>query len=139
MIIRPENEETEPGMKAYDLDTGPRASDWLSSDEDERLALVESYHRRRRIHVPRARVHAVIHVAVENQLALGGQFVVETFARLCADGLSRHDAVHAIGSVLAEHLNKLLSGEALAPDVDRHREYFDALKSLTADAWRNSG
>jgi hypothetical protein len=126
-------------MKAYDIDTAPRASDWLSSDEDERLALVESYHRRKRIHVPRARAHAVIHVIVENQLALEEQVVVETLAPLQADGLSRHDAVHAIGGVLAEHLNKLLSGEALAPEVDRHREYFDVLKSLTADAWRNSG
>lgn len=126
-------------MKAYDIDTGPHASDWLTLDEDERLELVESYHRCKRIHVPRARAHAVIHVAVENQLALGEQVVVEALARLQADGLSRHDAVHAIGSVLAEHLHKLLAGEALTPDVDRHREYFDALKSLTADAWRNSG
>ena len=126
-------------MKAYELDTGRRASDWLSSDEDERLALVESYHRRKRIYVPRARLHTVIHVTVENQLALGEQVVVETLARLQADGLSRHDAVRAIGGVMAEHLNKLLSGEARTTDVDRHREYFDALKSLAADAWRNSG
>jgi hypothetical protein len=126
-------------MKAYDPAKGPRASDWLSSDEDERLALVESYHRRKRIHVPNVRLHAVIHVIVENQLALGEQVVVETLARLQADGLSRHDTVHAIGSVLAEHLHQLLADEGLAPDVDQHREYFDALKSLTADAWRNSG
>jgi len=126
-------------MKSYNIGTGPRASDWLSSDEGERLELVESYHRRKRIHVPRARLHAVIHVIVENQLALSEQVVVETLARLQADGLSRHDAVHAIGGVLAEHLNKLLSGKALTPNVDRHREYFDALKSLTADAWLNSG
>lgn len=43
-------------------------------------------------------------LVAENQLAEAYLLAVEALARLRRDGLSRHDAVHAIGSVLAEHL-----------------------------------
>ena len=52
--------------------------------------------------------HAVVHAIVENQLALGEPVVVATLARLRSDGLDRHEAVHAIGSVLSAHLDSLL-------------------------------
>jgi hypothetical protein len=47
------------------------------------------------------RAHAANHVIVENQLAMGDATVVPaTLARLMQEGLDRHDAIHAIGSVL---------------------------------------
>jgi hypothetical protein len=52
------------------------------------------------VRLPNAQLHAVIHVVVENQLALGEEVVVETLARLQREGLGRHDGVHAIGSFL---------------------------------------
>jgi hypothetical protein len=36
-------------MDRYDPDIPPDASDWLALDEDERLILVEDYHRDARI------------------------------------------------------------------------------------------
>jgi hypothetical protein len=42
----------------------------------------------------------VFHVIVENQAAQGLETPVRrTLARLQAEGLSRHDAVHAVGSI----------------------------------------
>lgn len=58
-------------MTTYDPDAGPVATEWLAIDEAERIALVESYHRRGRIRVPQLTPHATIHVVVENQIALG--------------------------------------------------------------------
>jgi hypothetical protein len=47
---------------------------WLALDESERMRLVERYHRRQRIRLPNETIHAVIHVIVENQVALGTHF-----------------------------------------------------------------
>jgi hypothetical protein len=45
------------------------------------------------------------HVIVENQVALGEAYPVQSvLLRLMEEGLDRHDAIHAIGSVLAERL-----------------------------------
>jgi hypothetical protein len=50
-----------------------------------------------------ARAHAATHVVVENQAAMGDATAVPaTLARLMREGLERHDAVHAIGSVLMQ-------------------------------------
>ena len=49
---------------------------WLKLDEQERICLAEDYHRRARIELPNATVHAVIHAVVENQAALGGEHSV---------------------------------------------------------------
>jgi hypothetical protein len=122
-------------MRTYDPAEAPPAAAWLRLDEAECLALVTTYHRRKKIRLPNVRLHAIIHVVVENQLALGEQVVVDTLARLRKEGLDRHDAIHAIGSVLAEHLYALLRehDERTTPSHDR---YFEQLKKLTAAAWR---
>ena len=87
-------------MDRYNPELGPDANEWLQLDEDERLIPVEEYHRDARIFLPRKirQLHATIHVVVENQLALNDEPVVRALGRLVKEGLSRHDAVHAIGS-----------------------------------------
>ena len=50
-------------MDSYDPDTSPPSTDWLQSDEGERIELVSSYHRRKKIHLPNAQLHAVIHAS----------------------------------------------------------------------------
>jgi hypothetical protein len=121
-------------MDAYDPDA-PGSSGWLETDEGERVELVASYHRRNAIALPNAELHAVIHVVVENQLALGEPVVVDTLARLQAEGLSRHDALHAIGSVLAADLYELMQ-EGTDASGDAYRGYLDRLRQLTAKGWR---
>jgi hypothetical protein len=124
-------------MGIYDPEVEPSAAEWLSTDEAERLALVTSWHRRRRIRVPQLTLHATIHVVVENQIALGESVVIDAVARLRAEGLTRHDAVHAVGRVLAEHIYDRLKSSATT--ANPNAPYLDRLRRLTAAEWLRSG
>lgn len=86
----------------YDPTHAPDPELWLESDEQERLDAVSKHHRRSRVRVGDIELHAAVHVAVENQLAEGVAATVDTFRRLLDEGLCRHDAIHAIGTVVAE-------------------------------------
>jgi hypothetical protein len=118
----------------YDPDQAPDAQDWLRLDEQEALSLVESYHKRSRIRLPNAELHAVFHVTVENQIAMGEAVVITTLKRLQREGLSRHDAIHAIGFVLAAHMHDLVSN-GVPPEADPNEAYFAELRRLTVERW----
>lgn len=126
-------------MKTYDPDRTLRADEWLATDEALRIQLVGAFHKRARIRVPNPRLHATFHVVVENQLATAEPVVVETLTRLQHGGLSRHDAIHAIGSVLVEHIYELLKGQPGSAGVDLNAAYGERLKKLTADTWHEAG
>ncbi|HEX9819887.1 MAG TPA: hypothetical protein VGD07_09770 [Methylomirabilota bacterium] len=83
-------------------------------------------------------MHAAIHVIVENQVAMGDELPVRrVLERLRREGLDRHEAIHAIGSVLANHLSDLL---ATGPrTVDAHAPYWTELERLTAERWQSVG
>ena len=124
-------------MERYDADVPPVATEWLALDADERTLLVERYHREARIKLPkRARsFHALIHTIVENQLSLEDQAVVrETLARLSSEGLTRHEAIHAIGSVLVGYFHDLLGKNK--PTPQEHAPYYAALRDIDAKKWR---
>lgn len=121
-------------MKRYDPSRSVEPSQWLDLDEHERIALVESFHQRAGVTVPNPHLHAVFHAIVETQLATAEPEVVATLSRLRAEGLSRHDAIHAIGQVLATTMNEGASG-ALGPDLSV--PYADRLRALTAAQWLN--
>jgi hypothetical protein len=104
------------------------------SYEGERAELVADYHRRARVKLPNARLHAAMHVIVENQLAEGIPAVAETLQRLRAEGLERHVALHAIGSVLIKHVWTVLRDKP--PEVPDHEPYFAGLRQLSAAGWR---
>ena len=122
-------------MDKYDPDRPPQSGDWLETDEGERIELVSAYHRLKKVPLPNRQLHSVVHVVVENQLALGEEVVVETLARLQSEGLSRHDALHAIGSVLAADLYELMQ-ETSEATGDVQSRYLERLKTLTAKNWR---
>jgi hypothetical protein len=124
-------------MDRYDPELAPDPNEWLELDEGERLLLVEDYHRDARIALPRKarRLHATIHTVVENQLALNDEPVVRALGRLMKEGLSRHDAVHAIGSRVAEQIYDILKVND-TPEVSNAR-YYAAIERLTAAGWRN--
>ena len=68
-------------------------------------------------------------------MALGDAFPVRAVLfRLMEEGLDRHDAVHAIGSVLAEQLSAGLDEEGGSGTLNA--DYLEKLKHLTADSWR---
>ena len=124
-------------MDRYDPEVVPDSTEWLALDEDERVLLVEEYHRDARISLPRRarRLHASIHTIVENQMALEDQTIVRaTLQRLMEAGLTRHEAIHAVGSVLTEHIYDLLHTKSLP--AEGHAAYYAALQQLTAEKWR---
>jgi len=118
----------------YDPHHPPNAKEWLALPELERLDLVLDYHRRRRIQLPNDMLHAAIHVTIENQIAMGDELPVESkLNQLVQGGLDRHDALHAVGSVLAEHIHVILSEEPAIEDPNPR--YLEALSHLTVQSW----
>ena len=106
----------------------------MALEETQRIELVSAYHRRRDANLPNAHLHAAIHVIVENQLAQEVDLTKDALARLGAEGLDRHEAIHAIGSVLMGHVYNLLRGDA--KPLDPNAPYFQALQRLTVNSWR---
>lgn len=119
-------------MNGYDPDRAPDGAAWLALSEDARLQLVRDHHDRERVKLPNARLHAAIHVVVENQIALGEQAVRETVARLQAKGLTRHDALHRIGEVVTEVLLQVTGADAPDPQAVA-RSYEQRLAALLAE------
>lgn len=123
-------------MKRYDPDVQPEPSEWLALDEQERIRLAEAHHRAARIKLPNVKAHACFHVIVENQIADQLEPVVRAMARLMKDGLSRHDAVHAIGSVVADHVFEVMHAEDENFANTARVRYDAAVERLTAKEWR---
>ncbi len=125
-------------ISRYDPLEAPDAKQWLALDEDERIQLALDYHVRARAELPSAHVHATLHAVVENQVALGDETPVRRkVQQLMAQGLNRHDAIHAIASVLIKYLYGAAQGGA--PTGDPNQRYYSALKRLNARQWRRSG
>jgi len=124
-------------VRNYDPSVAPDSTAWLDMDEDERLEMVREYHRRRRIKLPNLDAHALTHAVIENQLEEGLVPASSAFNRLLAEGLDRHEAVHALGSVLMEHIWNLTNKPR--GDGDPNAPYLAALEKLTAASWRNCG
>lgn len=125
-------------MKHYDPEVAPEPKEWLALDEGQRALLVEQYHRNARVELPKRTrsLHAMFHTIVENQLALDDRAIVRgTLERLMKDGPARHQAVHAIGSVLIEYIHDLLHEKM--PSTDGHAPYYPALRRLTPGRWRD--
>jgi HD superfamily phosphodiesterase len=122
-------------LSQYDPHKHINPDAWLALDESERMQLVRRYHRRQGIRLPNETIHGVVHVIVENQVALGDEFPAKAaLLRLMKEGLDRHEAIHAIGSVLSEELFVVMSGQEVGGD--HNADYMEKLKSLTADSWR---
>jgi hypothetical protein len=138
------DDDIDAPIRAYDPLVEPDPEAWLATDEQTRIDIIERYHRRHGFKAERVRAHAVFHVVVESQIAEGDELPVRrTLLRLMAEGLDRHDAIHAIGSVLAGHINELLretDAEKLSsPGHDPNAAYFSELERLTAKEWLRSG
>jgi hypothetical protein len=122
-------------LPAYDPEIQPNAEAWLELDEQERISLAERFHRRAKIDLPNVKAHAVFHAIVENQFALGVESVVRAIPRLVKQGLSRHDAVHAIASVLADQLYEQANAKTEDTAEVVQARYNSAVERLTAKEW----
>lgn len=117
----------------YDPLHPPDPSQWLALSEGDRLNGVLEFHGPAGAALPNARLHAALHVTVENQVAEGYRAVVEALARLTGEGLDRHESVHAVGAAVAERMRQVLqSGK---PAFDKVA-YETELAALTAADWK---
>jgi hypothetical protein len=120
----------------YDAMRDPDPRGWLTLPEGERLGACERHHTPLpRGHAPIAnlRLHAALHATVENQIALDAPPEVRrTLVRLVREGLTRHEAVHAIGSAAADAMARVV----------REKQPYDAaayardLAALKASDWQ---
>jgi hypothetical protein len=120
-------------VNRYDPEHAPEPAEWLALDEQARIELAEEHHRMAGTKLPNLKAHAVFHAIVENQLAENLEPVVRTMKRLTVEGLSRHEAVHAIASVLAEHMHDLFNAKADASNSQAI--YNAAVERLTTRGW----
>jgi hypothetical protein len=121
----------------YDALKAPDPEEWLELDESDRLDLVKRYHIRAKLPVgENERLHAAAHVIVENQVAMGDVTVVPaTLARLMREVLDRHEAIHAIGSVLVGIFFDVAKDPS--KQIDINAAYGLELGELTAASWRS--
>ncbi len=124
-------------MQHYDPLEAPDPEEWLALDEQERIDLARDYHRIAGIRMPNATLHATFHAIVETQIALADETPSRrTAQRLMDEGLDRHQAIHAISSVLAKFIHALMT--APKSGTEPNAPYFAALERLTAEDWRRS-
>ena len=122
-------------MKRYDPNRAPEPAEWLELDEQERIVLAERFHRK--VHEPAQslKAHAIVHAVVETQIALNDPpSARDALTRLMSEGLDRHEAIHAIGSVLTDYLFEAFRGPG-AKDTS-NAAYAQDLSRLTAASWR---
>jgi hypothetical protein len=114
----------------YDPALKPKRDDWSELDEGEQTALVAEYHRK----VPNLRMHAALHVTIENQVLMGEETpVAATLTRLMAEDLDRHEAIHAIARVLTGVMFDTMKAQGSS---DFSAAYFHEVAQLTAKKWR---
>ncbi|MBD8527518.1 DUF1841 family protein [Pseudomarimonas arenosa] len=121
----------------YNPSIAPVADTWLALPEMDRINLVEAFHQLSGDFGESLRLHASMHVVVENQLALGEPAETgRALSRLLAEGLDRHEAIHAIASVVCEHIFPVLKATAEAPVAFDSKSYINALNNLSEKSWR---
>jgi hypothetical protein len=123
-------------MKSYDPTLDIRPEEWLAVDESERILLVERYHRKSKDLAESPRLHAIVHVVVENQLAMpDGEAARKALKRLMSERVSRHSAIHAIGSVVATQVFAIVK-DTEEKKVFDSAAYEISLENLKASQWR---
>jgi hypothetical protein len=122
-------------MERYEPSQTPDPEEWLTLDESVRIELVREFHLEagEEMAEDAEHLHAVIHVIVENQIAMGVESVPSTIAKLTRQGLDRHEAIHAVGAVLSEDIFDILNGNEASRNPQRYRR---RLEKLTAGRWR---
>ena len=118
----------------YDPNLPLDEEQWSDLDESEQIDLVMNYHRRSGEKLPDLKVHASLHVIVENQVVMDDETpIAATLGRLMNEGLDRHDAIHAIAAVLSKIMFDAMSSKS---GDDISAEYFREVAELTAAKWR---
>ena len=115
----------------YDPDKNPDSKEWLALDEEQKVRLIEQYHRKNGIRSRNQRLQALIHVKVENHIALGHRIPVKaTLLKLLCEGLSRPDAIHTLGMVFRKRTRDSADNRT---NVELRASDYRELEQLTAE------
>jgi len=121
---------------SYNPENPPGPSDWLQLPEYERVRIVATYHMVHRLKSGSAKAHAALHAIVENQAATGFGPTVRALARLQSQGLSRHEAVHAVGSVVSGFMFAAMNSPSQTDSHALQSGINTKIEALDAEAWR---
>ena len=118
----------------YNPHKAPDSEKWLAMDEGDRIQVIADFHLNANIELESVQAHSAIHAMVENQLAEKIPEVVAAYRKLRQKKVDRHNAIHAIGSVLAELFFDINKGNVT--DSDPNVSYYRNLKKLKASDWK---
>ena len=117
----------------FDISRSPDPAAWLALDEGERIEQVIEAHRRTRSAMGGSEsAHAAIHVAVETRLASDDAAVIAAYERFRAAGVDRHNTVHALASVVTDHMMAVLESREGFDQATAHRGF----EALDPAAWK---
>ena len=124
-------------MSFYDPEIAPEPESWLAIPEQERMRVVKNYHVESRIKLPNVKAHTAMHAVVENQIATGYGPSKRAIVRLQEEGLSRHEALHAIGTVVAELYFEATKSLPNGESGELQLRMKSAIEDLSAKQWKN--
>ena len=119
----------------YDPNTDVDPAEWAKLEERERLSRVAKYHNatlKRAQMPPSMQRHAAMHVIVESQIAESAPPEARgALERLQSEGMSRHNAIHAIGWLATDHMRRAMAKQRPVDD----KAYAADLAALTVRSW----
>jgi hypothetical protein len=134
--------DPEERLFEYDASVDPDPEYWLDLDEGEQNLAAAEHHELDDPHPPAEsrQAHAMAHAVIETQLLAGDPPEARAaFERMKRDGLSRHDAIHAVSMVLMGHLFEIMkrTGDGVPlTEAQVRSEYVEQLEALTVEDWR---
>jgi hypothetical protein len=121
---------------SYNPESPPAPGEWLQLPEHERVRIVATYHMVHRLKSGSAKAHAALHAIVENQAATGFGPTVRALARLQRQGLTRHEAVHAVGSVVSGFMFAAMNSPSQCDFRALQSAINSRIEALDAQSWR---
>lgn len=121
-------------MRDYNPAKNPSRQEWLALDDDQRVDLVTHFHTKIGDIGEHQSSHALIHTVLETQIAENTPGVRDAIGRLRKQGLNRHDAIHALGTVLAEHMHNLAHSN-YSDDEEPTQIYLEKISAFNASDW----
>ena len=119
----------------YDPDLDPDPSTWRSIDAHDRVRLVMSHHAQNRISVSDSRMHALLHVNIENMLLQGKGPVTRALEKLRAEGHPRHKAIHILATVWLAYPVGSIGGSANLTHQEQQLAFNAAMETITGEGW----
>ncbi|RLJ39053.1 hypothetical protein C8C98_2787 [Acidovorax sp. 106] len=119
----------------YDPDFDPDPSTWRSIDAHDRVRLVISHHAQNRISVSDNRMHALLHVNIENMLLQGKGPVTRALEKLRAEGHPRHKVIHILATVWLAYPVGSIGGSANLTHQEQQLAFNAAMETITGEGW----